>query len=46
MLHYPKSELARKYNAETPEETGDPRVAYADVPPREPCNAPDWPAGS
>ena len=26
VLHYPKSELARKYNAETPEETGDPRV--------------------
>ena len=45
-LHYPKSEMSRKYNAETPEATADPAVAYSDVPRREPCDTPDWPIGS
>ena len=30
-LFYPESELARQYNAESPEPTPDPRVAYSDV---------------
>jgi len=44
-LFYPQSELARKYNAEAPEPTADPRVAYSDVPPRKKADAPDWPVG-
>ncbi len=41
-LFYPESELARKYGAESPEPTPDPRVAYADVAPREVAE-PEWP---
>ena len=44
-LYYPESELARRYGAETPEPTPEPRVAYSDVAPREPIEAPDWPVG-
>jgi uncharacterized cupin superfamily protein len=42
-LHYPKDELAQRHGAETPEATDDPRVAYADVAPRQPIDAPEWP---
>ena len=42
-LFYPASELARKYGAEAPEPTPEPRVAYSDVGPRQPCDPPDWP---
>lgn len=45
-LFYPESELARKYNAESPEPTPEPRVAYSDVEPRAEAPAPDWPIGS
>ena len=43
-LHYPRNETARKYNAETPEATPDPRVAYSDAPRWEKTERPDWPA--
>jgi uncharacterized cupin superfamily protein len=42
-LFYPESELARKYGAESPEPTADPRVAYGDVGPRKEIDAPEWP---
>jgi len=42
-LCYPASERARRYGAEAPEPTPDPHVAYSDVTPRTPCDAPDWP---
>lgn len=42
-LCYPESELARKYGAETPEPTPDPRIAYSDVPSRDVTEAPPWP---
>lgn len=42
-LFYPESELARKYNAEAPEPTPDPKVAYSDVGPRTEVDAPKWP---
>lgn len=42
-IFYPASERARKFNAEAPEPTPDPRVAYSDVDRREPVAAPDWP---
>ena len=42
-IFYPRSELARRYNAEAPEPTPDPRVAYSDVAPREPIDPPEWP---
>jgi uncharacterized cupin superfamily protein len=41
-LFYPHAEIARRYAAEAPEPTDDPRVAYRDVPPRAPCAA-AWP---
>ena len=44
-LYYPESELARRYGAEAPQPTADPRVAYSDVAPRERIPAPDWPIG-
>jgi uncharacterized cupin superfamily protein len=42
-LHYPASDLARRYGAETPEPTDDPRVAYSDLSPPRPVEAPEWP---
>lgn len=42
-LFYPSSELARRYGAESPEPTADPRVAYSDVSPRVPIDPPEWP---
>ncbi|MBD3867566.1 MAG: hypothetical protein IFK94_05525 [Acidobacteria bacterium] len=43
-LFYPESELARKYGAESPESTPDPRVAYADVERPTPMDrSPEWP---
>jgi uncharacterized cupin superfamily protein len=42
-IFYPESELARKYNAEAPEPTPDPKVAYSDIKPRERCDPPEWP---
>jgi hypothetical protein len=42
-LHYPVSEVARRYGASTPEETDAPRVAYSDWPGEyEPVRA-TWP---
>jgi len=42
-IFYPRSELARQFNAEAPEPTTDPRVAYSDVSPRAKCEPPKWP---
>ena len=42
-LYYPESELARRFNAESPEPTPLPRVAYADVGSSEPCDPIRWP---
>lgn len=42
-LFYPSSEPARRYNAEAPEPTADPRVAYSDVKPRVKVDPPKWP---
>ena len=42
-LWYPANERARRVGAEAPEPTADPRVAYADLAPREPVEAPDDP---
>jgi uncharacterized cupin superfamily protein len=42
-LFYPKSEVAARHGAETPEATPDPRVAYADAHRPAPCEKPDWP---
>lgn len=42
-LFYPKSEMARQYDAEAPEATPDPRVAYSDARLPEDCDTPDWP---
>ncbi len=44
-LYYPESELARRFGAEAPEPTDDPKVAYSDVPPRGKVEAPAWPIG-
>ena len=41
-LCYPESEIARPYNAEAPEPTPDPKVAYSDVPRWEETD-PSWP---
>ena len=42
-LYYPASEMARKYNAEAPEPTPDPKVAYSDVDRRVEVDPPKWP---
>jgi hypothetical protein len=42
-LFYPESELARRYGAESPEPTPEPKIAYSDVGPRQPIDAPPWP---
>lgn len=42
-IFYPASERARRFNAEAPEPTPDPRVAYSDVGRRVPVAAPAWP---
>ena len=42
-LFYPESELARRYGAEAPEPTPDPRVAYADVGRRVEGEPAEWP---
>lgn len=42
-LFYPASELARRFGAETPQPTADPKVAYSDVTPRAPVEPPAWP---
>ena len=42
-LFYPASELARRYNAETPEPTADPKVAYSDIKQRVRIDPPKWP---
>lgn len=44
-LFYPESELARRFGAEAPEPTADPRVAYGDVGRRTKADPPDWPVG-
>lgn len=44
-LFYPESEMARRFGAESPEPTPDPRIAYSDVSRRQPIDAPPWPAG-
>ena len=43
VLFYPESELARRYNAQSPKPTADPEIAYSDVKKREPIVAPVWP---
>lgn len=42
-LFYPESELARRYGAEAPKPTPDPKVAYSDLSPNEECEPPEWP---
>ena len=42
-LFYPASERARRFNAEAPEPTPDPRVAYGDVDRPQEVEPPDWP---
>jgi len=42
-LFYPASEIARRYGAESPEPTPDPRSAYRDVKPRAKTESPSWP---
>lgn len=42
-LWYPRSDEAAALNAETPEETADPAVAYASRGPIVPIDPPDWP---
>lgn len=42
-LFYPASDLARTYNAESPEPTSDPKIAYSDVKPRTKVDPPEWP---
>ena len=42
-LLYPASELARRYNAESPTPTADPRVAYSDIKKRVRIDPPKWP---
>lgn len=42
-IFYPASDMARRYNAEAPQPTADPKVAYSDVKPRVKGNPPDWP---
>jgi len=42
-LCYPASELAGRYNAEAPETTPDPDVAYSDVPAWTDTDPPNWP---
>ena len=42
-IYYPRTELARRYNAEAPEPTPDPQVAYSDVPARQETERPEWP---
>ena len=44
-LFYPASELAARYNAQAPEPTPDPRVAYSDVQQRAETDPPKWPVG-
>ena len=41
-IFYPESEMARRHNAEAPEPTPDPRVAYSDVQRWQPAE-PTWP---
>ena len=42
-LFYPASTLARRYNAESPEPTPDPEVAYSNVDARVRIDPPTWP---
>ncbi len=42
-IFYPRLPAARRHQAEAPEPTPDPQVAYSDVPPREPTDPPAWP---
>ncbi|HXV76858.1 MAG TPA: cupin domain-containing protein [Candidatus Polarisedimenticolaceae bacterium] len=42
-IFYPRHAAARAVNAEAPEPTADPRVAYSDVTPWAPTESRDWP---
>jgi uncharacterized cupin superfamily protein len=42
-IFYPFNEKAAACNAQAPEETPDPKVAYSDVPSWEPGETPEWP---
>jgi uncharacterized cupin superfamily protein len=42
-IYYPAHEPARRFNAEAPEPTQDPKVAYGDCEQWEEAEAPDWP---
>ena len=42
-LFYPASDLAQRYNAQAPEPTADPRVAYSDVTPWRGTSPRPWP---
>ncbi|MCZ6696377.1 MAG: cupin domain-containing protein [Acidobacteria bacterium] len=42
-IFYPKNDRARSCNAEAPEPTPEPRVAYSDVTPWKPIDPPSWP---
>lgn len=41
-LFYPDSDIAKQYNAESPEPTEDPQIAYSDVMQSQKTEAPDW----
>jgi len=42
-IYYPAHEPAARFNAEAPEPTSDPRVAYSDVTQWAPIDRPRWP---
>lgn len=42
-IFYPVCELAGRYNAETPEPTDDPRIAYSDIEKGVKTDPPKWP---
>lgn len=42
-LYYPRSEAARRYGAESPEPTPDPKVAYSGMTRWEKTERPEWP---
>jgi uncharacterized cupin superfamily protein len=44
-LHYPRDELAARYDASAAQSTDDPAEAYADWGPHEPRDPPPWPLG-
>jgi len=42
-LFYPANELARRFDAQSPEPTADPKVAYSNIRPWGSVGPPEWP---